>query len=172
MGFWEMEFPVFGIPKEATYGKYGDAARKIEMRAIGGHGDFARMPYRKYRMGGIPNRRKIFYAVGNRPISAGRAKTGAYVGENRKLDVGFRVKDPQELAETNESSPMVQLQILMVELAVIAYRKWNFREMAVSMAFLRYGPLKRENYVKLPDGWKRTIFPGATETAVWDEYCL
>ena len=37
-------------------------------------------------------------------------------------------------------------------IAVIAYRKWNFRAMNVSRAFLRSWPLKRENYAVLPGG--------------------
>ena len=33
-----------GIPKEETYNKYWDAARGVEIEAIGKHGTFARMP--------------------------------------------------------------------------------------------------------------------------------
>ena len=60
-------------------------------------------------------------AVGNKPISAGHNKTGAYVGENRKLDAGFCVTWFQEFAQTNASAPSVQLQIIRVVLGLIAY---------------------------------------------------
>ena len=33
------------ILKEATYNKYGDAARKIEICDIGKHGDFVGIPF-------------------------------------------------------------------------------------------------------------------------------
>ena len=60
----------------------------------------------------------------------------------------------------------------MVVLAVIAYRKWDFRAADVSMAFLRSGPLKRETYAELPDrvDGKRRL--GVPETIVRDEYRL
>ena len=88
----------------------------------------------------------------NNPISDGRKKTGAYVGENRKLDAGFRVKGIREFAESNASSPTVQLQSLRMCLSVIAYRKWNSRAMNVSRAFVRSGPLELDTYAQLPRG--------------------
>ena len=92
------------------------------------------------------------YAVWNKPISAGYTKNGAYVGENRELDDWFRVKGFEWFAGANSSAPTVQLQSIMVVLAVIAYRKWNFRVVDVSSAFLRGDPLKRETYLELPEG--------------------
>ena len=43
----ENEMPGMGkeIPKEETYNKYGDAARKIEIEAIEKHGTFIRVPF-------------------------------------------------------------------------------------------------------------------------------
>ena len=32
------------IPKQETYNKYGDSARKVEIEAIGKHGAFKRAP--------------------------------------------------------------------------------------------------------------------------------
>ena len=73
--------------------------------------------------------------MGSKPISAGHTKTSAYVGENRKLDSRFRVEGFQEFAETNASAPAVQLQSIRAVLAVIAYRRWNFRAIDVSRSF-------------------------------------
>ena len=84
--------------------------------------------------------------MANKPISAGHTRTGAYVGKNRKLDDRCCAKGFQEFAETNESATTVQLQSIRADLAVIAYRKRNFRTMDVSRAFLRSVPLKRDNY--------------------------
>ena len=75
------------------------------------------------------------YAVENKPISAGHTKTGAYVGENRKLDAMFRVKCPHEIVETNAPAPSVQLQSLRAVLTVIAYSKWDFRVMDAPLPF-------------------------------------
>ena len=74
------------------------------------------------------------------------------MGGNRKLDSGFRVKCLQEFTEPNASAPKVQLQIIRLCLAVIAFRKWDFRVMGVSVAFLRSEPLKRGAYVQLHKG--------------------
>ena len=52
---------------------------------------------------------------------------------------------------TNASAPTVQLQRIRVVLAVIAYRRWNFRAVDVSRAFLRSEALKRDTYLELPD---------------------
>ena len=93
----------------------------------------------------------FFYTVENKPISAAYAKKGAYVGENRKLDSRFGVKGFQEFAATNAAAPTAPLQIIMLVLDVIAYRKWNFRVMDVSRAFRMSEPLKRDTYVKLSD---------------------
>ena len=79
-------------------------------------------------------------------------KAGTYVDENRKLDGRFSVKGFQEFAEPNASTPTVQLQSIRMCLAVIAYRKWNFRITGVSRDFLMSEPLERGTYVKLPQG--------------------
>ena len=92
------------------------------------------------------------YAVGNKPISGGHAKTCAHVGENRKLDAGFCVNGFQECVETNASAPTAQLQRIRAALALIACRKWNFRVIDVSWAFLGSVPLHRETYARLPGG--------------------
>ena len=120
------------IRKEETYNKYGDAARYLKSMLLGNMGPLRGCRFRKYRTG-ISNCVGGFVcAVVNKPIPAGYAKTGAYVDENRKLDSRFRVKGFQEFEGTNASAPTVQLQIIGVVLAVIAYQKWNIREMGVS----------------------------------------
>ena len=70
--------------------------------------------------------------MGNKPISAGRMKKGAYVDENRNLHARSFGEGFQELAVPNASAPTAQIQIIRMCLAVIAYRKWDFRVMDVS----------------------------------------
>ena len=72
--------------------------------------------------------------------------------ENRKLDSRFRAKGFQEFSESNASAPTVQLQSIRLRLSLIAFRKWDFRVMGFSRAFLRSEHLERETYVQLPKG--------------------
>ena len=70
----------------------------------------------------------------------------------------MRKKVFQEVVEDN-ASHTVQLQSVRIALAVIAYRKWNFRAMGVSRDSLRPEPLERNTYVKLPDGAGQEMWP-------------
>ena len=75
--------------------------------------------------------------------------------------------------ETNASAPTVKLQRIRLFMAVIGCRKWNIRAMGVSRDFPRPGPLKRDNYSKLPDwGAKGQCSAEAAKTTVWVEYRL
>ena len=78
-------------------------------------------------------------------------ETNAYHDENRNLDARFCVKGFHELVEDNAAASTVEVQSIRIALAVIAYRKWNFRAMGVSRAFLRSEPLGC-TFAKLPDG--------------------
>ena len=93
---------------------------------------------------------RFVYTIKNKSIADGHKKTGAYIDENRKLDVGCCVKGFQEVAESNASAPTVQLRIIRLCLALIAFRKWGFRAMDVSREFLRSELFKRGTYVQLP----------------------
>ena len=140
------------IRKEETYNKYGGDVSIIEI-----WGYWETWNFRAAAILGDSGREsliegRLVCAVGNKPLSAGHAKTCTYVDENRKLDAIFCVKGSQEFVETNASAPPVQLQSVRLFLAVIGYRKWNFGEMGVLIAFLRPCPLKRDTYAKLPDG--------------------
>ena len=63
-----------------------------------------------------------------------------------------RVGGFQEVVGDNEAAPAEQLQSIRIALDVTAYRKWDFREMGVSRAFLSSGPLVSDTYAQLPDG--------------------
>ena len=142
------------IPKEETYDKYGTLLGELELSLLGNMGHWRECFSRKFRMESLIFGR-FDYAMTNKPISAGHTKTGAYVGEDRKLEAVFRVKRFQEFVETHASAPTVQLQIIRLLLAVIGYRKWNFRAIGVSGEFPRSGALKRDAYAKLPDGGEK-----------------
>ena len=61
------------IQKEETRNKYGGAARKVEIGAVGKHGAFRGIPFSGIPEGSLVEGRFV-YTVGNRPISAGREK--------------------------------------------------------------------------------------------------
>ena len=150
------------IPKEETYNNYGDAARKIEIEieAIEKHGAFIRIPFCRIPIDESLIEGRFVYTIKNKPLSAGYEKTDAYLDENRKLDARFCVKGFQELVEANAAAPTVQLQSIRIALAVITYRRWNFRAVDVSRAFPRSKPLERNTYVELPDGAGQEMWPG------------
>ena len=63
-------------PKEATYNKYGDTARKIEIESLGKHGtcfrgDVSEIPGCCSVIGG-----RLAYAAKNKSLISGYAKTG------------------------------------------------------------------------------------------------
>ena len=60
-----------------------------------------------------------------------------FMETKKKLGAGISVKGFQELVEDSASAPAVKLQSVRIALTVIAYRKWNFRVMDFSRAFLR-----------------------------------
>ena len=70
------------------------------------------------------------------------------------------MKGFQEVVGKDAASPTVQLQSIRIALAVTAYRKWNFRVVGVSRAFLRSEPLGRDTYAKLPEGAEQGMWPG------------
>ena len=99
----------------------------------------------------VADRGAIFLRnVGGGPISADPKRACPYVGENRELDLRFRAKWHQEFADPIASAPTVQLQIVRLRSDVIARRKWDFRAIDVSSAYLRSGRLELDTYFQLP----------------------
>ena len=56
----------------------------------------------------------------------------------------------REFVVTNDEAPKVQLQRTRAWIAVISFRKWNFRANDASRAFLKSVPLGRETYADPP----------------------
>ena len=84
-GILENEMPGMrnGIPKAETYIKYGGASRGVGIEAIENMAHSGEYHSRKSRTGSLIGGRFV-YTVGDKPISSGHTKAGAYVGENRK----------------------------------------------------------------------------------------
>ena len=122
--------------------------REIEIGAIEKHGTFVRIPFGRIPIGESLTEGRFVYAIKINPFRREYEKTSAYLDENRKLGARFCVEGLQEVVEDNAAAaPTVQLQSIRIALAVIANRKWNFRVMDVSRAFLRSKPLERDTYV-------------------------
>ena len=176
----EMQGMRHEIPNVELTTNMGTMMGGLELRLLGN----MKLPRgrlsRKSRMGSLIEGRFV-YTRENKPISDGHTKTGACVEENRKLDSRFRVKCFQEFVKTNESAPTAQLQIVRLLLAVIGYRKWNFRAVDVSRAFLRSVASKRDTFAKLPDvvekdnvSWKllKPLYGLSTACKDWCETIL
>ena len=101
------------------------------------HGTFIRIPFSEIPEGGSLIEGRFAYTIKNKPIAAGRKKTGPYLDGNRKLDARFCVDGFRKFAEPNASALTVQLRSIRLRLAVISFRKWGFRAMDVPRAFLR-----------------------------------
>ena len=109
---------------------------KLKLKQVGNMVLSYEYHFQRFRKGSLIEGRFV-YTIKNKPIAAGHKKTGAYRDENRKLDARFRGKGFQEFAGPNASSPTVQLHSIRLSLAVISFRKWGFRVIDVSRAFLR-----------------------------------
>ena len=151
----------------------GAPREKLKSKQSKKHGTFIRVPFDQIPPGESLIEGRFVYTIKNKPLSAGYGKTGAYLDENRKLDAGFCVEGFQELVEANAAAPTVQLQSIRIALAVIAYRRWNFRVVDVSRAFLRSKPLVRNTYAKLPE-WSGAgkCGLGTYKTPLWPGYSL
>ena len=74
----------------------------------------------------------------------------ACVGDIRKLDARFLANGCREFAGANASAHTAQLQSIRVELSVISYRRWGFRVVDDTSAFLKSVPAESEICAKLP----------------------
>ena len=162
------------IPKEETQNKYGDASRKLKLAQLGNMVRLYEYHFQRFRKGSLIEGR-FAYTVKNKQIAAGHKKTGAYLDGDRKLDAGCCVGGFQEFAESNASAPTVQLQSIMLCLAVIAFRKWGFRVMDVSRAFLGSEHLKGKlmfNYQKQGVEGDRVAWELLLKPHVWPKYSM
>ena len=110
-----------GIQKEETYNKYGDDEGWNRNWGYWETWGFCENAFSEVPDGESLIEGGFVSAVKMIQCQPATPKTGAYLGENRKLEGVFCVKSFQKFVETNASSPTVQLQIIMVVLAVIAY---------------------------------------------------
>ena len=102
------------FPKEETYNKYGDAARKIEIGAIENTELLYESPFLEFRNGVTEREGRFVYAMGDKPIKAGHKRAGSYIDESRKLDARFCVGRLREYAARDTSTPTIQLPSLMI----------------------------------------------------------
>ena len=72
----------------------------------------------------------FFYEATRKQTKGEYKVTGACIGEERKSDGELLLKRSQEFGK-NPKEPTIQLQSLRGRLAVIAYRKWDFKTLAL-----------------------------------------
>ena len=76
--------------------------------------------------------------------------TGACIDGNRKLDAQLCLGRSQVFVNKNLRTSTVQLQSLRGCLAVIPYRRWNFRTLDVSKASIKQERQGSETYIQFP----------------------
>ena len=137
------------MPKEETYNKYGDDARKLKLKQWESAEIFYEVLFRNSGSGLLREGRFV-YTIKNKPIADGHKNKGIVRRRESEIIREFRVGRLQEFANKNTSTPTIQLQSLMICLAAIAYRRRNFRTMDVSRASFKLKPLVTETYIQLP----------------------
>ena len=75
--------------------------------------------------------------------------TGACIDEERKLEANLLLKRSQEFKKIPKG-PTIQLQSLRVRLAVIAYRKWDFKILVLGKQSFNLENIIVATYVQRP----------------------
>ena len=77
------------IPKEETYNKYGDAARKIEIEAIEKHGTFIRVPFEQIPSGESLIEGRFVYTIKINPFRRDMGKPVLILMKTENLTQDF-----------------------------------------------------------------------------------
>ena len=77
------------IPKEETYNKYGDAARRIEIASIEKHGTFAQIPFEQIPNGVSLIEGGFVYAIKTNPFRRDMRKPTLISMKTENLARGF-----------------------------------------------------------------------------------
>ena len=87
-----MTGPSKEIQKEGTYNLYGDAERKVEIKALGDNGTFIRVGSKDVAIDGVCINGGLVYKTKQKPSEAGHTETESYVNDRRRLDARLRVE--------------------------------------------------------------------------------
>ena len=90
------------------------------------------------------------------------AQKRKHIGSGRRLGARFCAIGYLEGAGVNASERTSHFRSFRVLLSIIAYTKWNFREMDVSRAFVKTKPLAGNIYVAPPYFRKQTRILGGS----------
>ena len=129
-----------------------NTAKRRENRNWGSwkRGAFIRIPFSEIPEWAKLRAGRFSYNIKIKQRADPHERTVARIGENRILDARLRAKRSQEFANKNSPTPTIQLQSLRSCMVVIAYRKWNFRTLDVSMVSLKFESHESETYIQFP----------------------
>ena len=114
----------------------GGAARRADTKALECHGTFISATQKGVTRAEACIHGMFLYIANQKSPKAGNTKTEALPGGRGMLYARLHAKGFQDSTGSNASAPTSRLQSLSVVRAVIASRKWNSREMDVSISFL------------------------------------
>ena len=148
----ENEFPKMRkeIPENETRNKYGNAARKIEIKAFMDMGAVERV-----HKSAIPPSAQILtgrfvYAIKKKPVEKESDWTGAHVDWDRKLDARLRIRGFLEDLDKSASAPTVCINTIRSIFSLVPVLGWDFRVLDISRAYLQSNDFFRTAYMKPP----------------------
>ena len=150
----EAEFPGCRkeIPECETWNVYGDSARAIEIAAYHEYGAIHRIKKSSLPKNTLIIDGRFVYAMKNKPVPSIEEMTGAHVDLNRKLDARLCARGFRETMTENVSAPTVDIATIRVALGIIPIKKWSFRVIDISRAYLQAHDLERTVILQPPKG--------------------
>ena len=142
----EAEFPGRRkeIPENETWNFYRDEARAIEIAAYHEYGAISRVKKSSLPKNTLIIDGRFACAMENKPVSSLEEMTGAHVDLNRKLDARLCARGFRETVTENVSAPTVDIATIRVALGIIPIKKWSFRVIDISRAYLQAHDLERK----------------------------
>ena len=140
------------IPENETFNRYGNEARKRELKSYDQYGAIGRLGWENVPEDAQVLTARFVYTIKSDPVKSKAEMTGSHIDLNRRLDARLCVQGyPEEMTEDTQS-PTAQLETTRAICAIIPIKKWNFAVIDVSRAYLQADDLERDVYVRPPKG--------------------
>ena len=140
------------IPEREAQNKYGGAAREME---IADYRSFD--AFQTVRKGGIPEGAEIadarfVYTVKEKPVGNKEEMAASLVDINRKLGARLRARGFAEMRAEIVSAPTMSNNALRTIPGIAPIKRWGFRVIDISRAYLQSYDLERALFTQPPPG--------------------
>ena len=140
------------IPAWETMNKYGIAARKKEIGHYRSYSAIETIWRHEIPKGAEIAEGRFAHTTKSKPVESVQLMTDSHVDTQRKLDARLRAKGFAETILNNCSAPTVSINTLRTIYAISPIKKWDFRVIDISRAYLQAFDLERALYMKPPQG--------------------